>query len=187
MRGLTNKQTKSSQSFTFQKIRQRIYIYMAVSICIHQQVCSSLGYHGFLFRAHVFCCFLYVGDVHSHFYRGGREVADPAFSLPSCWPRSGRSRIHFIVVAAEWPIPHFHFCRAGREVTQPPYFSTYFPPHSRENANGVGGTALSSSLPRLSTKTGGDHKYYSKKKKAANNFGKYRHMQIRIMLINSCF
>ena len=30
---------------------------------------------------------------HSYFYRGSRGVADPAFSLLSWWPLSGRPRI----------------------------------------------------------------------------------------------
>ena len=43
---------------------------------------------------------------HSRFYRGGRRVADPAFSFLSWWPRNDRS-------------PHSHFCRSGRGVADP--------------------------------------------------------------------
>ena len=58
---------------------------------------------------------------HSRFYRGGRRVADPAFSFLSWWPRCGRSSIHTsIVVAAEWSIPYFHVC-GGRGEADPAF------------------------------------------------------------------
>ena len=57
-------------------------------------------------------------ETRPRFYRGGRGMADPAFSLLSWRPRSDRSSIlASIAVATEWPIPHPHFYHGSFERT----------------------------------------------------------------------